>query len=256
MPLQSTCPLFPMAPRLPVALSQQATARFWLWLKRDIISRPSRRKSWPSYLHNQCNNSKCNHPNPPQAAKGKYSCCGRLKGDRACTGTYYVSLEATLQLMKQHKIKVKREEMLRAQGRRENGMGNGTSSRASGGYEKALPPVPLVEELSQERKRTCVVEGMAQREYRAIRRTGTLKTVVTGGHVKISTTAAKPKVERKDRVEKEHRTQLYVIQRSASPPLSRTNGPVPSPSLLAARQRGVSREKRRYYAMATAGGYF
>jgi hypothetical protein len=46
--------------------------------------------NWPSQLHSKCTIPTCYHPNPPQAAAGKYNCLGSSSG-LSCSGTYQVT---------------------------------------------------------------------------------------------------------------------------------------------------------------------
>ncbi|KAG2018163.1 hypothetical protein CC2G_007613 [Coprinopsis cinerea AmutBmut pab1-1] len=82
------------------------------FVKRKWTNQSRLNPNWPSYLHNKCNNPLCRFANPPQAAKGKYVCCGLFRG-RPCEGTYYVSDDAVALVMKQHKTALRKEEKAR-----------------------------------------------------------------------------------------------------------------------------------------------
>jgi len=57
--------------------------------------------NWPSHLHSKCTIPTCYHPNPPQAAAGKYNCLGSSSG-LSCSGTYKVSPSMAKDMVKNY----------------------------------------------------------------------------------------------------------------------------------------------------------
>ena len=112
--------------------------------------------NWPSHLHSKCTVPTCSHPNPPQAAAGKYNCLGSSSG-LSCSGTYQVTLSMAKDMVKNYcfeftldgPLGMRRGLGLPDKGSKidvassaQYGEKKDTSKVADSGKNKQLPPIP------------------------------------------------------------------------------------------------------------------
>ncbi|GJE89953.1 hypothetical protein PsYK624_060670 [Phanerochaete sordida] len=135
---------------------------------RPPSRRPSTRvlRSPTTYF---CNNRKCTHANPPQAASGRFSCQGTSLFGEPCTGTYRVSSWEARTYERTVRARWAAEDIERrthflAQSAKEEALSDVSSascyedtSSSSGGSTRSMPGAGAVRECASERRRIRAV---------------------------------------------------------------------------------------------------